>query len=248
MIRFARLDIDRQRIVGNSVGVALAVNRPVPLLQGTVARGQAVVAATAGLQLFAGVSASRVNQCTKSVVVALEHTFEEMERGLRDTVVPMGEPQQRGLALVRFLRGKLFPEGTRFIRRSMDLQWSELVVLRTAMQEPEVSEAIDELGLRRFVDHLLAHIELYGRMVGQEGKAAGAGEEEASAAWTEAFQRFAAQVMLDYEESTAMQSELLGAYDTQLGQQRAAARAAIKARKAQAEAEEPEPPSVAPAA
>jgi hypothetical protein len=39
--------------------------------------------------------------------------------------------------------------------------------------------------------------------------------------------------MVDYDKDAAMQRELLGAYETQLDEQRASARAAVRARLAQ---------------
>jgi hypothetical protein len=229
--------MQRQIIVGNAAAAALSVARPTPLTATTRARGEALVAATVPLHLYVSTNGKKVDNATDTVVVGFAHVLAEQERVLRDTVVPLGDLQRQGLAHVRVLRTRLFPGGTEYVKSSMDLQWSALVALRSAMQEPECSAAIDGLGLRPFADHVLAHIELYGRMVGQEGKASSAGAAEASAAWTEAFKRFAVQVMHDYPDDAAIQRELLGPYEAQLEQQRAAARA----RKAQAGAEQPAP-------
>src|SRR5262245_10367814 len=81
-------------------------------------------------------------------------------------------------------------------------------------------------------------------MLGQQGGRPTAGEGQANTAWNEAFKRLAAQVLVDYPADAAIQDELLGAYHTQLAQQRAMARAA---RKRQPQGQEEEPPPPAPA-
>ena len=96
------------------------------------------------------------------------------------------------------------------------LEWAALRDVRAALQTPEVAAAIDAQGFRLAADHLLAHVALYGRVIGNEAGAAGTAEERASAAWHEAFRLFAAQVMIDYDKDVAMQRELLGAYEVQL--------------------------------
>lgn len=245
MLAAPRLDIQRQEIVGNAVAGALAAARPVPLAAATRARGEAVVDATLELRIFADLLPVKVDRRTDSLVATFEHLVEAHERALCDDVVPLGPGPMETLARARFVRARVFPQGTGFIRLSMDLQWSELVGVRARMQEAEVAAAIDGLGLRSAADHLLAHVELYGRMVGQEGSKARAGQEKACAAWTRTFRRFMAQVLLDYENDAAMVQELLGPYEAQLAQQRAVLRAK-KAKWAagnEAGAEEPTPPS-----
>jgi hypothetical protein len=144
-------------------------------------------------------------------------------------------------ARIRQVRARLFPEGTEFTRGSMDAQWSGLVALRGRMQDPEVASAIDALGMRPIADHVLGHIELYGRMLGQQGGKPTAGEEQANTAWNEAFRLLAAQVLVDYPADAAIQDELLGAYHAQLAQQRAITRAAKKRQRHGQEAEPPPP-------
>jgi len=172
------------------------------------------------------------------------HVLESQERVLRDAVVPLGDAQRDALAQVRFLRTQLFPQGTAFVHQPMDLQWSALILLRQALEEPECSAVIEALGLRRFAEHVVAHIELYGRILGHDARSSAAGEEKVSAAWTEAFKRYAVQVLHDYPDDAAMQRELLGVYDAQLAQQHALGRTTARARtKKAARAEEAAPPS-----
>ena len=243
MLNVTKLDIQRQIIVGNAVEGSLAADRPVPLAAATRTRGEAVVAATQELRIFADHKPAKVDRPTDTVITEFDHLVTGHERALRDDAVPLGPAQLDALSRARLVRTRVFPQGTAFIRRSMDLQWSELVGVRARMQESEVAAAIDGLGLRPTADHLLAHIELYGRMVGQEANKARGGEQKASAAWGEAFQLFVAQVLLDYENDTALKQELLGPYEAQLAQQRAVLRAKRAGVEVGGEGEQPSPPA-----
>lgn len=231
------LNKTRKLIVGNALGDALAAPRSVPLAAATQTRAEAVLAATEGLRMYARHRPIEVDRATDAAVMGNDHTLAAKERALCDAAVPLGDAQRDELARVRRLRGHLFPAGTGFIQRSMDLQWGELVDLRARAEEPQAAADIDALGMRSQMDHLLAHIELYGRILGQNAHKARAGEEKASAAWSEAFQLFLAQVLVDYAGDATIQQELLGPYEAQLAQQRAAMRAAARARKARAAAE-----------
>lgn len=241
MFQMSRLEVPRQIVVGTSLAKSLAATRSIPLVNTTLARGEAVVAATAALRLFADLTPVQVKRATASVATALDRICEDKQRALRDSVVPMGDAQRDTLAHVRLVHASVFPQGTDFIRRSMDLQWSELVSVRARVEEPAVAVSIDALGMRPLFDHFLAHVELYGRILGHDADSAGAGEEQASAAWTEAFTLFGAQVLVDYEKDPAIRQELLGPCEAQLEQQRAVVRAAIRRRETQAEAEDAGP-------
>jgi len=232
MLELPRLEVARQRNVGNAVADALAAQRPIPIVPSTRTRGEAVVAATEALSAFAGPSPGQVDRATDTVLTAFDRARAEEERALRDSVVPLGPAQRDALSRIRLIRTRVLPQGTDFIRRRMDLEWPVLCEVRKAFQEPDVAAAVDAQGLRAAVDHVLAHINLYGRVIGHEAGPAGSAEERLSAAWHEGFKRFAAQVTLDYESDPVTQKELLGAYEVQLDEQRAAARAAARARKA----------------
>jgi len=242
VLTVTKLDIQRQTIVGNALGNSLAAVRPVPLAAATRTRGEAVVAATEELRLFADLNPAKVDRPTDTVAIEFDRLVEGHERVLRDDVVPLGPAQLEALSQARLVRTRVFPQGTAFTHRSMDLQWSELVGVRARMQQPDVAAAIDGLGLRAAADHLLAHIELYGRIVGSDANKARAGQEKASAAWNETFRLFVAQVLLDYENDPAMKQELLGTFEAQLAQQRAALRAKKAGSGAGSEAEPPAPP------
>jgi hypothetical protein len=249
MMPIARLDLPRQIIVGNSVAGALAAERATPLSPATRARGDAVVAATRTIEIFGSYRPIQVDRAADGVIIGFDRMLENQARLLRSDVVPLGDAQRQTLADAQLVRTRLFPQGTEFIRDSMELQWSELAALRGRAQEPETAAAIDRLGLRSTADHLLAHIEMYGRIVGQHPDGPRAGEEEARATWDEAFRLFMAQVAIDYEKDTATQHELIGGYEPQLEQQRAAARAAARARRAHGgDEEQAEAPSGAEAA
>jgi hypothetical protein len=254
MLSITPLTTKRQVIVGNAVGDSLAANRPDPLAPSTRARAEEVVAATVAVSLYASVRPAQVDGATCSVVAGFNRTLEGQERSLRKSVIPHNEAQRVAADRAHRVRARLFPQGLRFLRRSMDLEWSDLVSLRGRMQEPDIVEAIDGLGLRPVADHVLAHIEMYGRVLGKDASKAGAGEARANAAWTDAFRLFSAQVLIDYHHDNAMQDELLGPYAAQLSQQRAKARAYDRPRSPAPapgapapSAPEPAPPAPAPA-
>lgn len=242
MFELPRLDVDRQLNVGNAITAVLPAPRPTPLMPTTLARGEAVVAATQALRAFSGPSPGQVDRATDTVITAFDRARADDERALLDSVVPLGPAQREALSRIRLIRTRVFPNGTDFIRRRMDLEWRALCDVQKALLEPEVAAAVDAQGLRPAVVHLLAHIELYGRVIGQEAGPAGKAEERLSAAWHEAFKMFAAQVTLDYDKSPEIQKELLGAYEVQLDEQRSAARAAARARQAKSD-EAPGSPS-----
>lgn len=225
------LDIDRQLNVGNAIADALAADRPTPLLPGTRARGEALLSVTLDLGAFAGPAPGQVDRATDAVITAFDRVLEEQERVLLDSVVPLGEAQRQSLARARFLRTRIFPQGTGFLRRRVDLEWRDLRDLRAALQDPEVTAALDAQGLRPAAEHVFRHVTLYGRVIGSDAGPAGSAEARASEAWHEAFQLYATQVTADYHEDPEMQRALLGAYEDQLEQQRAAARIAARARK-----------------
>ncbi|MCC6559170.1 MAG: hypothetical protein IT372_40105 [Polyangiaceae bacterium] len=236
-----RLDTDRQIVVGNHIKLALAADRPTPLTPAVRARGDVVIASTIAVSLFAKLRPVDVDRATDKVVIGLERTLTYAgDWMLHDGAVPHGEAQHLMVARIRQLRTHLFPQGTGFTQGTMDLKWSHLVNLRSGMQEPAIAAAIDALGLRPYADHVLAHIDLYGRMLGQQGGKASAGEAQANAAWNEAFRVFAAQVVADYHADAAIQEELLGGYQAQLEQKRAVARAE-RNRRARGPAAQPAP-------
>jgi hypothetical protein len=238
----ANLDKPRKLIVGNALAGSLAADRPTPLTDATRVRAEAVVAATDGLRLFVKHRPLTVDRATDAVINGCDRTLGAKEQSLRDTVVPLGDAQRDELSRVRRLRIHLFPEGTGFTQNSMDLEWAVLGEVRARAEEPQAAADIEALGMRTQMDHLFAHIDLYGRMLGLDADKARAGEEKASAAWAAAFQLFLAQVLVDYDADPVMRAELLGPYEAQLAQQRAAARAKRAAQGAD-EAEEPAPPA-----
>ncbi|EYF08562.1 hypothetical protein [Chondromyces apiculatus] len=234
MLDTAHLEVDRQINVGNALGPILAALRPTPLQSTTVTRGDAVIAATLALLNARGTPPKLVDQATDSVVTAFDRTLDTREQMLRDTLVPLGPQQLEALGRLRFLRARLFPTGTTFIRLPMELEWRHLTELKTHLEDDEVVAAIEALGLQPEVEHVSAHLERYGRALGQDGGGAGRATELASTAWHEAFRRFAAQVLADYGDDLATQRELLGPYEAQLVQQRVLARAQRRARAAEA--------------
>lgn len=236
MLEPVRLELNRQLVVSNAVSESLAADRPVPILATTRARAEALLAAADQVRLFTGHTAKQVDHATDSVVVHFEKALEHHAGILRASVVPLRAAQSDTLRRLHLVRARLFPQGTGYIRQTMDLQFPALILLRDRMAEPEIAAAIDALGLRGAADHVLAHIALYARFVGRDVGSSTAGAEDAGAAWTAAFQLFAAQVLLDYQHDEAMRRELLGPYEAQVELQRAGYREEHRARKAAAAA------------
>lgn len=238
------LDLFRQVAIGNAIADTLAEVRPVPIVPTTQARAEAVVEASATLQFFNERSSGKVDHATDTVVTTLRQVLETCARGFRSDVVPLQSAQRDYLDRCVFLQGQLYPKGTDYVLGSMNEQWPEMVTLRTTMLRPDVAAAIDAVGLRPMADHVLAHIGIYGRMLGKEAGAAGGGLEEATGTWNRSMKLYIAQVEIDYESDPVMRRELLGAYEKQVELQRAG----YRAKKAQAgEPAPPPPPAPAPA-
>ena len=237
MIAFNNINTKRKTVVSDAVGKMVAAPRTTPLTPTTVASAEAVVAAAEPLHLYVTLSDKKVNTSTTTVVAGFASSISSLRHMLRSDVASLGQPQHETFKHLKLLQERLFPSGTNFLRASMNVKWGSLLALRTAMQEPACSQAIDACGLRVCADHVFTQIEVYGRMLGPDAKAAGGGEEAAAEAWVEAYTRFAVQVMHDYPGNKALQRELLGPYDVQLEQQRAADRAAERARRARNEAD-----------
>lgn len=244
MLDVTRLDGERQLTVGAALREAITKPRNPALLAGTLSRAEVVLALTSELRAVIGAPPGIVDRATDTVVTAFDHAIADQMRALIGDVVPLGEAQQQAASRLALIRTRVFVRGTGFIRRPMDLEWAALTEVREAMQDPEVAAAIDAQGLRPVADHLLAHIARYAQALGDEAGSAGSAVEKASEAWHQAFKRLAAQVMLDYDGDPATQRELLGAYETQLEEQRAAQRSARARRSAKQEpAEGAAPPS-----
>lgn len=245
-----RLDIRRQEIVSSAIADALAADRPAPLLPGTRARAEAVVAIGRELRAFTNLTSKQIYNATRTIVAGIAAMLDRQERILCRSKVPRRAAQQQSLGRVHALQVALFPQGTGFTSWPMHLQWVELVKIRATLARPDVAAAIDAEGLSACVEDLLEHIALYGHAVGRCYTGAGAGRADAQEAWADAMQKLAAQVLIDYENDPETRDALLSPYEAHVEEQRAAARAKRAARRRKAEqgvqALEPQPPSPPP--
>ena len=251
MLELVRIDSSRQIIVGNALALLLAEARTPALTPAVVTRGQAVVDATKSLAAMAGPTPAATFFATRSVFAGIAHVLEAHEKALNDAVVPLGDAQSKSLAFARTLSARVFNNASDFAHLAAELQWSELSTARTTLASPDVDAAVVGLGLKPAVDHLLAHVDLLGRVLGKDVGAAGSASDKAGAAWHAAFVLFVAQVAVDYDTDPKTQDALFGAYEAQVKAQHDAERerrlrsAAKKAKAQHAPAAAPAAPAVA---
>jgi hypothetical protein len=118
-----------------------------------------------------------------------------------------------------------------------------MVTMRAALDDakkgPKLWAAIETLGLKTLVDHLLKHIDLYAKKLGLAGLSEdGPTMTEASKAWHKTYMLFAAGVLATYADDPETQDALLGSYQKQLVEHREdGVKARKRAKKAQAEAQ-----------
>jgi hypothetical protein len=239
VFRLHRLPVERQRNVGRALAVALDRARATPLTERTLQAGREVVAVSNRLQDPPNVPAILVDVSTDVVFTAAHRLLRAWTRAFAGELIALERPQQELLDAARFLTDKWFPNGVEFLRAQMSIQWDSLQPIAASFDEPEVSAAVEKLSMRPLVDHMRKHVDLYGQTVGLgEGKPKpGSARTETRDHWQEAMKDFAIAVLADYGKDPSTRTELLGVYEQQLAEHRAALAAARKKLKAKSGSE-----------
>src|ERR1044071_9043577 len=103
-----RLGTERKVVVGHHLKLAFAVDRPTPLTPAVCTRGDAVIAATIAVHLFANLRPVTVDRATDRVVLGFERTLTDADEwALHDSAVPYGEAQHLLVARLRQVRTRL---------------------------------------------------------------------------------------------------------------------------------------------
>jgi hypothetical protein len=160
-----------------------------------------------------------------------------------DTVVPLDHDQAAHLEAAELLLDTWFPDGTEFTRGAVGIQYSVMSQMRAALADaekgPKLWAAINTLGCKPIIDHLLKHIDVYAKKLGLAGK----GDKEptataASEAWHQTYTLYAISVLNAYADDRETQDVLLGNYQKQLDEHRKdMSKARKRAKKAQADAQ-----------
>jgi hypothetical protein len=189
-----------------------------------VTNAKAVIAATAPLAAPGGPSMFTIDRATDGVVTAIHRIQEAWERGLTDAVIPLDAEQQAALAAVNLLNEAWFANGIGFIHDAVGLQCDALLAIEKTLSDPEISKAIKTLGHGPLVHHLSSHTALYAKTLGltADGEAS-TSEQSASQTWHDAYVLFAASVMVHHANDPEARASLLGSYEKQLQEHRAAA-------------------------
>ena len=221
MLVLQRLPVERQR----NVGAALAdiFKGKTSYHADVVLRAKAVIAATATLAVPESPSMFTIDRATDSVVTAIHRILAAWHKGLTDAVVPLNAEQEAALAAAEILDEAWFANGIGFIHELVGLQCDALLAIQKTLREPEIQKAIKTLGLGPLVEHMESHTALYAKALGltadSEVKAPEGGESQA---WHDAFVRYAASVLVHYPDDAEAQRALLGSYEKQLQEHRAA--------------------------
>jgi hypothetical protein len=106
MLTLLPLPVERQRNVGNALGEIF--KHKTKYTPDLVRRGKAVVDATAALKDPEGPTMFVVDTATDGVITALHRILGAIEKGLVDTVVPLGPGQKAQLEAVELLNDAWF--------------------------------------------------------------------------------------------------------------------------------------------
>lgn len=223
MLALPRLPIERQRNVGRAL--ADVFNDEVSYKPEVVGRAKTVIAATEGLEDPGGHSMFSVDRATDSVITAIYRALDAWTKGLTDAVLPLEPEQQAALAAAEVLDSAWFPDGIEFVHEVVGLQHDALAGIQKTLAKKEIKDAVETLGLGPMVAHLSRHTALYAKTLGltAEGEA-GAPESGPSQTWHDAYMLFAASVVTSYSDDAETRKVLLGSYESQLREHRAAMR------------------------
>ncbi len=234
MLGLSRIPIERQR----NVGAALAdiFKSKTPYKADVVSRAKEVIAATSALAETGGPSMFAVDRATDSVVTAIYRMLDAWEKGLTDAVLPLTAEQQAALAAVDVLQTAWFSNGIDFIHEVVGLQHDALAAIRKTFAEQPIKQAVQTLGLGPMVERLSSHTALYSKTLGlsadSEAEASGS---SAGQAWHDAYVLFTATVMTAYADDAEARKVLLGSYEKQLQEHRAAMQKERRRRRADKE-------------
>jgi hypothetical protein len=230
VFRLHQLPVERQRNVGRALALTLDRERATSLTERTLQAGREVVAVTDRLQNPPSVPAILVDVSTDMVFTASHRLLRAWVRAFAGEMIALERPQQELLDAARFLIDRWYPNGVGFLREQMSIQWDSLQPIAGSFDDPQVSAAVQKLSMGPLVDHMRKHVELYGQTVGlgEGNPKPGAARTETRDHWQEAMKDFAIAVLADYSKDQATRTELLGVYEQQLAEHRAALAAARK--------------------
>jgi len=230
MIELQRLTIQRQRRVAQALGEAekdtafvKTVHKEVrPILAEAVKAG-------AALDLGTELPPLVLDNSADVVFSSFQRFLAAVERGMTDRVIaPLPPEQAKKKAAAALLSRRAFPNGIGFLSSSMPLQYDAMVnVIDLLRNDTACAAAVKELGTGFFVDHMEAHLKLYGRAVrsGDDRDL-----EAVGTAFHAAYTRLVVKIAAYQEDDAAVQQRLYNPYQKELEAQRADERQARQRR------------------
>ena len=230
MMDLRRLPISRQRAAGEGLRHRLGELSPQEREQldpEVMTSAKSVLELTTALSEPTGVSKLAVDNAADQVTASFHTILGAVANGLNDTIVPLNDEARARKAAAQTVITHAFTQGTSFLRQDMTLEYAALRQLVRTLQESEVNEAVNVLGLGYFVAHIEAHLRPYGVAAGNVGLST---TEEASDAWHEAFEYLVIDARKAYRNDPERRAIFLADYEKELAAHVADQQAARRAR------------------
>ena len=230
MMDLRRLPISRQRAAGEGLRHRLGELTPQErenLDADVMSSANRVLELTSTLSEPTGVPKLAVDNAADQITAAFHTILGAVANGLNDTIVPLNDDARAHKAAAQTVITRAFGLGTSFLRQDMTLEYVALRQLVTTLEEPDVNEAVNALGLGYFVTHIAAHLGPYGVAAGSVGLST---MEKASDAWHEAFEYLVIDARKAYRNDPERRTLFLADYEKELAAHIADQQAARRAR------------------
>ena len=231
MLELRRLPVTLQKTVGEVLQKLFAEKTGKNAFDKRVAEKAAKVFEHTALLHTNGIPKLVVDNTADGVIGSFYDGLGSIIRVLNDRIVPLHATQKVCRDAALRLRQTAFPNGKRFLRADMTVQYTAFRKLVSALESEALAQDIKTLGLEYQVSHLKAHLKPYGHAATAPD---GSSIEKASDDWHSAYESFAIAVRDRYESDALMQTALLGPYQKELDahiEEERVARARRKAKK-----------------
>jgi hypothetical protein len=212
------------------VGLDLALRLKIMKGQGTTlpapieAEIEKIIQLTKNVELVkTDVSMNTIDQATDRMIAGFFGLFSARELCYTFSEVLALEPEEKELfKLCNQTKKTIFPEGTKFVQESHEIQWKHLQKIEAQLVTPEVQASLTTLGMNKEAARLLRWIKAYGTRLGVAQTRSEREKQLSSAvdSFHSAWEDFTVEVRHTYKdhsaESNRMCLQLLSPYDRQI--------------------------------